>query len=430
VANIIRKIAPVFGQFMRPSRYKAAYGGRGSGKSHFFADAMIGNANNVPGFRAVCIREVQKSLKESAKRLLEDKIGEMGLSDRFVCLSSEIKTPGGGVIIFQGMQDHTAESIKSLENFSVAWVEEAQTLSARSLEMLRPTIRAPGSELWFSWNPRLSTDPVDRFFRGGEAVDGAIISRVNYTDNPWFPKELKAEMEFDRRTRPDRFGHIWLGDYEPQAVGSIWNMADIEEGRRTEAPGDLTRIVVAVDPAVSSEEHSDEHGIVVAGVSETGHGFVLEDGTTRGEPIKWARRAVAMFDLYDADAIVIEKNQGGDMCRHVLESVRPGLPIIEVHATRGKHVRAEPIAALYAVGRVHHVGSYPQMEAQMCQMTAAGYEGTGSPDRVDALVWAMTELFPKIVKKVDTGSRRQSTAMGEYNEMGSGQGRQSVAMWE
>ncbi len=209
-------------------------------------------------------------------------------------------------------------------------------------------------------------------------------------------------------------------------------MADIEERRVKEAPGDMTRIIVAVDPAVSSEEHSDEHGIVVAGLSETGHAYIFEDATTKGEPTKWARRAVAMFDMFEADAIVIEKNQGGDMCRHVLESVRPGLPIIEVHATRGKHVRAEPIAAMYSVGRVHHIGNFPQLEAQMCQVTSAGYEGEGSPDRVDALVWALTEIFPRLVNKVDTGSRRQQIAMSEYSEFGGDRhhGRQAVAMWE
>ena len=137
----------------RPSRYKALYGGRGSGKSHFFAEAMVANASQSKGFRAVCVREVQKSLKESAKRLCEDTVYAMGVKG-FEVLNDSIRTPGGGVIIFAGMQDHTAASIKSLEGFHVAWVEEAQSLSARSLEMLRPTIRAPGSELWFSWNPR------------------------------------------------------------------------------------------------------------------------------------------------------------------------------------------------------------------------------------------------------------------------------------
>ena len=114
-----------------------------------------------PGVRAACVREVQKSLKNSVKLLVEDKIRQFGLIDHFEILEAEIRTPGGGVIIFQGMQNHTADSIKSLEGFDVCWVEEAQSLSQRSLELLRPTFRKPGSELWFSWNPDKSTDPVD-----------------------------------------------------------------------------------------------------------------------------------------------------------------------------------------------------------------------------------------------------------------------------
>ena len=218
-----------------------------------------------------------------------------------------------------------------------------------------------------------------------------------------FPKELEAERSLDKRMRPDRYSHIWEGDYEPQAVGAIWNMRDINEGREAELPNDLSRILIAVDPAVSSEAHSDEHGIVAVASSQSGHGYMLEDGTTKGAPERWARRAIAMYDRYDADGIVIEKNQGGDMCRHVLNSVRPGINIIEVHATRGKHVRAEPISALYALGRIHHVGTFPQLESQMCQITASGYEGDGSPDRVDAMVWGFTELFPKLVNKTERG---------------------------
>jgi len=123
---------------LQASRYKALYGGRGSGKSHFFAECIVANAATTKGFRAVCVREVQKTLKESAKRLIEDKINTFGVVDQFNILNDSIGTPGGGTIIFQGMQDHTAESIKSLEGFHVAWVEEAQTLSPRSLELLRP----------------------------------------------------------------------------------------------------------------------------------------------------------------------------------------------------------------------------------------------------------------------------------------------------
>lgn len=392
-------VAPAFTPYMRASRYKAIYGGRGSGKSHFFADAAVLNAVNSRGLRILCVREVQKSLKESAKRLIEDKIKGRGVSRQFDPLTTEIRTPGDGIITFAGMQDHTADSIKSYEGYDIAWVEEAQSLSERSLELLRPTIRKPGSELWFSWNPRLARDPVDKFFRGEMPPEDAIINKVNYDQNPWFPDELEAERLLDKKARPDRYAHIWLGEYEPMAIGAIWNRAKIHETRRHETPPDMNRVVVAVDPAISAEAGSDEHGIVVVGRGDDQRGYVLADMSLRGTPRQWADRAVAAFDRYEADCIVIERNQGGDMVRHTLETVRNSLPIKEVVATRGKHVRAEPIAALYESDRVSHVGTHERLEDQMVQMTAAGYEGDGSPDRVDALVWALTDLFPSMVRK-------------------------------
>ena len=378
------------------SRYKGAYGGRGSGKSHFFAELGIRRAMQQRGFRLACIREVQKSLKQSAKRLIEDKLNQFNIGPEFDVQNDQIKTPGDGVIIFQGMQDHTAESVKSLEGFDAAWGEESQTLSAKSLEYLRPTIRKDGSELWFSWNSRHATDPVDQLLKGEETPKNAVVVKANYYDNPFLPAELLEEMEFDKRHKPDRYGHIWLGEYEPTAVGAIWDRQTLHQNRRSELP-ELERIVVSVDPAVTSTENSDEHGIIVAGVGADDRGYVLDDLTTKGSPHKWATRAVAAYDKWEADAIVIEVNQGGDMVRSTIESVRPGVPIVEVRATRGKHVRAEPISSLYSLGRVSHVGTFAELEQEMCQMTAGGYEGEGSPDRVDALVWAMTHLFPAMI---------------------------------
>lgn len=387
----------VFVPLLDNARYKGAHGGRGSGKSHHFAEQAVERCLMRSGSRGVCVREVQKTLKESAKRLIEDKIRELGVSQYFNVKSAEIETPGGGVILFQGMQDHTAESIKSLEGFDWAWVEEAQTLSARSLEMLRPTIRAPGSEIWFSWNPRNPSDPVDGFLRGPNPPPDAAVVRANYSDNPFFPKELEAERAYDEAHKRDRYGHVWLGEYEPTALGAIWDRVTIHNCRRDKAP-EMGRILVAVDPAVSAESGSDEHGIVVVGKgAEDNHGYVLDDVSMRGTPHQWATRAVAAYDLWNADAIVVEVNNGGDMVEHTIKTVRPSVRVIQVHATRGKHVRAEPIAALYPVGRVHHVGTFDKLEDQMCQMTAAGYEGDGSPDRLDAMVWGLTELFPAMV---------------------------------
>lgn len=388
----------VFCDFLRPSRYKALYGGRGSAKSHFFAEALVANAADSMGFRAVCIREVQRSLKESAKRLIEEKIKSLGFEDRFTIMHDQIKTPGGGTIIFQGMQDHTAESIKSLEGINVAFCEEAQTMSARSLELLRPTIRSPGSELWFCWNPRSAADPVDKFFRGLTPPEDSIIRRVNHDQNRYFPQELIGEMEMDKQNSPDRFAHIWLGEYEPQKAGAIFNMGNLHENRRAECPT-LKRILISVDPAISNTESSDEHGIIAGGVGEDGRGYIIDDVSIHGSPQQWAERAVATYDKYDADAIVVERNQGGDMVRHTLQTVRPSIKVIDVVATRGKHVRAEPISAMYAINQVSHVGSFPELESQMCQMTAGGYEGNGSPDRCDAMVWLLTELFPSIIRK-------------------------------
>lgn len=214
--------AASFEPLLVPSRYKAAYGGRGSGKSQFYADLMIARAVKTRGFRALCCREVQKSLKESAKRLLEQKIQDHGLGHQFDVQVDGIKTPGGGLIAFAGLQDHTAESIKSYEGFDVAWVEEAQTVSARSWNLLRPTIRKPGSEIWASWNPRRPTDPVDITFRGDERPTDAIVVQANWDGNPWFPDELEMERLDCKRMQPDQYEHIWEGGYVTVAEGAYF----------------------------------------------------------------------------------------------------------------------------------------------------------------------------------------------------------------
>ena len=225
--------AEVFEPLLVPSRYKAVHGGRGSGKSHFLGEKLIEDSLVERGLRSVCIREVQKSLKESAKRLLEDKLEtlRLGEADGFKVFREVIETPGDGLIAFQGMQDHTAESIKSLEGYGRAWVEEAQTLSSRSLSLLRPTIRAEGSELWFSWNPRRKTDPVDVMFRAGTPPTGAIVVRANWNNNPWFPSVLEQERQDCLKLNPDQYDHIWEGGYATVIDGAYFARA-LSEARK------------------------------------------------------------------------------------------------------------------------------------------------------------------------------------------------------
>lgn len=238
---------------LEPARYKGAYGGRGSGKSHMFAELMIEAHIIDHNSRSVCVREVQKSLGQSVKRLLELKIQELNAGAYFEVQEAQIKAKNGqGLIIFQGMQNHTADSIKSLEGYDRAWVEEAQSLSQRSLDLLRPTIRKPNSEIWFTWNPSQATDPVDVLLRGATPPKDAIILPVNYDNNPWFPEVLKDEMEYDKRRDPDKYMHVWRGEYVRNSETRVFKNWKIED---FEAPRDALHRLGAdwgfsVDPTV------------------------------------------------------------------------------------------------------------------------------------------------------------------------------------
>ncbi|WP_018266510.1 DNA-packaging protein [Methylosinus sp. LW4] len=177
--------------------------------------------------------------------------------------------------------------------------------------------------------------------------------------------------------------------------GALWSRKVIDDTRVRSYP-DLARVVVAIDPPTTSGEKADECGIVVAGRCADGHGYVLADHSSHGDrPAEWARRAVLAYQMFNADCVVAEVNQGGEMVEEIVRQVDPTIPFRAVHATRGKYVRAEPISMIYAQGRVHHVGSFSKLEDQMCAMTPdfdadeAGY----SPDRLDAAVWALTDLM-------------------------------------
>lgn len=242
-----RKFLPL----LQPSRYKGVHGGRGSGKSHFLGELLI-ERSIMQRTDAVCVREVQKSLDQSVKKLLEGKIESMNVGAYFEVQDKKIYAKNGGQIIFQGMQNHTADSIKSLEGYDIALVEEAQSLSQRSLDMLRPTIRKPNSELWFAWNPSLNSDPVDQFLRGDEVYPGSVVIEANYLDNPWFPEVLREEMEYDKRRDPDKYAHIWLGKYQQNTEARVFRNWRIEEFERPE--GTVHRLGAdwgfSVDPSV------------------------------------------------------------------------------------------------------------------------------------------------------------------------------------
>lgn len=215
-----------------------------------------------------------------------------------------------------------------------------------------------------------------------------IITRGRTFDNAanLAPQFIDALM---RKYQGTRLGRQELdGEDLEDSPGALWVRTMLDELRVLKHP-DLVRVVVAVDPAISAGEDSDETGIVVEGKGTDGHGYVLEDVSLKGSPDAWGRAAVTAYHTRKADLIVAEANQGGEMVRHVIQTVDPKVPVKLVHASRGKATRAEPVAAMYEQGRYHHVGSFPHLEDQMCTWVP----GMKSPDRMDAHVWGATELF-------------------------------------
>lgn len=214
-------------------RYRAAFGGRGSAKSHSFAQALLLKGGEQP-LRIGCYREVQQSIRDSVKRLLDDKIRDCGLAGFYASTDSEIRGANGSLFIFNGLRTNP-DAVKSTEGLDIAAVFEANKVSQRSLDLLIPTVRKEGSEIWAEWNPEVDTDPIDQLFRGDNgAPPGSIVRRVNWTDNPFFPAVLRREMEWDQKRDPEKHAHIWLGEYQRHSEARVfrnWRVEDFELDR-------------------------------------------------------------------------------------------------------------------------------------------------------------------------------------------------------
>lgn len=255
MSELTIETAAVYEPLLNPARYKGAWGGRGSGKSHFFAGLALEESILAPT-DIVCVREIQRTLDQSVKKLLESKIDQLNIGDYFEIQDRRILSRpscgGRGVMIFEGMQNHTADSIKSLEGYDRAWVEEAQTLSQRSLDLLRPTIRKERSELWFSWNPNFASDPVDALLRGDSPPPDTVVVKANFADNPWLPEVLKKELEYDQGRDPDKFAHVWLGGYQQHSEARVFKNWIVEDFERPK--GTIYRLGAdwgyAIDPSV------------------------------------------------------------------------------------------------------------------------------------------------------------------------------------
>lgn len=253
---------------------------------------------------------------------------------------------------------------------------------------------------------RLMADPDTIVTKGSTYDNKANLARS-------FIKSIEDRYEGTRLGRQEITAEV-LDD----APGALWSRTILDEKRvKPDKLPDMQRVVVAIDPAASADDEGNaETGIICCGLGVDGRGYVLDDQSCRLSPLGWARRALATYDLNSGDCIVAELNQGGNMVEHTIRSARDGVPFKGVRASRGKVTRAEPIAALYEQGKISHVGAFPTLEDQMVLFTAYGIEGDTTADRVDALVWAFTELFPRIVRKDDVGEWEYA----EFNTPGGG----------
>jgi len=403
-----------------PATHTMLYGGSRSGKTFTIVRAIITRGLAHKSRHAV-LRHRFNHLKSSIvydtlPKVMElcfpgvDELSHLDRSDWFY------KLPNGSEIWFGGLDDkERTEKILGQEHATMFLNECSQiTWASRNIAMTRLAqktplrLRAyydcnPPSEA--HWTKRAFVDKIDPEtrtpFRNKENYTSMVMNPGDNAANlpPEYLKELGDLPERMRR-------RFLLGMFGAAAEGALWTLEMIDAGRVLDGnPPDMQRIVISVDPSGCSgpeDKRSDEVGIIVAGLGTDGRAYVLEDLSGRFGPQQWGKIVASAFDRHQADIVVAETNFGGDMVHEVIRVARPRTPFKKVTASRGKVVRAEPVSALYGsegnIGKISHVGIFPKLEDQLCGFTTSGYVGDRSPDRADALVWAIAELFPVLSK--------------------------------
>lgn len=372
-------------------------GGRGAGKTRAGAEWVRGVALGHPGFlpaRAGRIALVAETYADLREVMIDGPSGLLAIHGRgerpaYEATRRRLVWPNGAVAL--GFSAEDPEALRGPQ-FDAAWSDEIGKwrLGEEAWDMLQFGLRLGGEPRQVATTTPRVVPLVKRLI--GEA--GTVVTRAATRANAanLAPGFLQAVVDTYAGTRLGR--QELDGELIEDREDGLWTRAAIEKMRVAAAP-ELTRIVVAVDPPAGGRgKGSAACGIVAAGLGTDGRGYVLEDATVAGaKPEHWAAQAVALHRRLEADALVAEVNQGGEMVRSVIEGLDPGVPVVAVRATRGKWLRAEPVAALYAQGRIAHVGAHPQLEDEMAAFGLDGLAGGRSPDRVDALVWALTHLM-------------------------------------
>ncbi len=384
----------------RPAwRYAFMTGGRGSGKSWHLAMFLL-NLTYEPDHVILFTRWTMESAGASIIPEFVDKIERLGKGDDFAITQKEIvNTKTGSRILFRGIKTSSGNQtakLKSIQGVTTWVLDEAEELvDRRTFDTIDDSIRSQlqPNRVILSLNP----SSVDHFLHGLFVTSrrpDTLYLHTTWEDNREnLSESFLAKIEQTRTDNPARYAHIYAGQWRREVSGLLWTRSEIERARISSRPDDMTRVLVAIDPAVTANESSDETGIVVVGADRHRKGYVLEDLSGRYTPNEWATVAIEAARRWKG-SIVAETNQGGDMVTAVIKSLGDrahGVRIIDVKASRGKLARAEPVYSLYQEGRIYHCGSFPLLESQM-----AGFNPESSltsPDRVDALVWGLSALL-------------------------------------
>jgi PBSX family phage terminase large subunit len=404
-----------------PQQHSMLVGGSRSGKTFLLVRSVIVRALKAANSRHVIFRYRFNAIKASIVLDTFPKVMSLafpGISYNLNKTDFYVTFPNGSEVWFAGLDDkERAEKVLGME-FVTIYYNECSQIPYSSVEMslsrlaqkCEQVINGQTIELkprvFYDLNPTTKShwtyklfinkiDPITN--KPLKNKDNYKAFRINPADNidnlgTTYLQTL-SEMSEQSRIR------FLLGEYIDDNPNALFRQDIIERNRVTDVNREYTRVVVAVDPsgADDSSPGADAIGIIVAGIGVDGKAYIIEDATVTAGPATWGRIAASLYDKHQADCIVAEKNYGGAMVKHVIQTARPNTPYNGVTATRGKHVRAEPFSSLYEQGRVRHVGYFPELEEELCAFSSGGYVGDKSPNRADAAIWALTDLFGAII---------------------------------